>query len=271
MQSEVQLAPVEFARLKALLHGLSGITLKPGKEALAVGRLRRRMRELGLADISTYLSLVENDASGQEATLLIDSLSTNVTSFYREPAHFTVFSDFLAERKKAGIRKLRVWCAAAATGEEPWTLAMLMRQAFPEPRFDLALLATDISTRALAVARQGVYERAAVAKLPEALSRRWFTSDGSTSTISDDLRPLVTFNRMNLVRPPYPMRGQFDVIFCRNVMIYFENPERLAVLGEVHRLLVPGGLLCLGHAESLTGLSTRLHAVAPAAYVMDPR
>jgi chemotaxis protein methyltransferase CheR len=264
---DLTLSPAEFTHLKKLVHRLSGIALNPGKEALVLGRLRRRMRELGMTEIKHYLAAVEADDTGNESTLLIDALSTNVTSFYRESAHFVLFSQFLAARKAAGAKRLRVWCAAAATGEEPWTLAMLMRQAFPEPGADLALLATDISTRALATARQGVYERASVGRLPEALRRRWFITEGQTCTVHDDLRPMITFNRMNLVRPPYPMRGPFDVIFCRNVMIYFENPERVAVVGEVERLLASGGLFCLGHAESLTGLGSTLVAHSPAAYL----
>ena len=264
---DITFSQTDFAHLKTLVHKLSGISLHPGKEALAVGRLRRRMRELGMTEIKRYLSAVEADSSGNEATLLIDALSTNVTSFYRESAHFGLFSQFLAKRKAAGAKRIRVWCAAAATGEEPWTLAMLMRQAFPDSATDLAILATDISTRALATAHQGVYERMSVGRLPEELRRRWFISEGQTCSVHDDLRPLVTFNRLNLVRPPYPMRGPFDVIFCRNVMIYFENPERQAVVTEVQRLLAPGGLFCLGHAESLAGLDSSLVASSPAAYL----
>ena len=264
---DIMLSQAEFSRLKTLVHKLSGISLNPGKEALAVGRLRRRMRELGMTEIKQYLSAVEADASGNEATLLIDALSTNVTSFFRESGHFGLFAQFMAKRKAAGAKRIRIWCAAAATGEEPWTLAMLMRQAFPEPNADIALLATDISTRALATARQGVYERTSVGRLPEDLRRRWFTTNGQTCSINDDLRPLITFNRLNLVRSPYPIRGPFDVIFCRNVMIYFELPERQAVVSEVERLLAPGGLFCLGHAESLAGLESTLVAYSAAAYL----
>jgi len=128
------------------------------------------------------------------------------------------------------------------------------------------LLATDISTRALATARQGIYPQESVARLPEELRRRWFTTEADGMVVHNDLRPLVTFNRLNLVRPPYPMRGSFDVVFCRNVMIYFDQPTRQTVVDQICGLLKPGGLLCLGHAESLAGLQSDLKLVAPAAY-----
>ncbi len=266
----VELTADDFTRLQQMVHRLAGISLKAGKEALAVGRMRRRMRELKVDEVRDYLKLVERDDTGNEATLLIDALSTNVTSFFRESSHFGLFEGWLRTLRAGGARRARVWCAAAATGEEPWTLAMYLRQVFNEPQHDVALLATDISTRALATARQGVYAAESVAKLPTELRQRWFTRADDGLVVHDELRPLITFNRMNLVRPPYPMRGGFDVVFCRNVMIYFDNPTRQVVVNEIQRLLKPGGYLCLGHAESLAGLVTTLQPVAPAAYRNPP-
>ena len=201
---DTEIATEDFTRLKKMVYHLSGIDLKAGKEALVVGRMRRRMRELGVSGITAYLTIVERDTSGNEATKLIDALSTNVTSFYRESSHFTLFDTWLRAAKSRGLKRIRVWCAAAATGEEPWTLAMYLKQVFNESGFDIAVLATDISTRALATARQGIYPRESVARLPEELRRRWFTTEEDGMAINADLRPLVTFNRLNLVRPPIP-------------------------------------------------------------------
>lgn len=258
-----------FARLSRLVHELAGIELRPGKEALVSGRLQKRMRELGIAAWPEFLDLVEHDRDGTETALLLDAISTNVTSFFRESAHFDLLRDeagrWAAERRP----KLRLWCAASSTGEEPWCMMMSVLDGLRGHRADFKLLATDISNRVLDHARKATYAAAQVAPVPSELRRKWFTDGGDgTVRVSEQLRSLVTFNRLNLAHPPYPMRGPLDAIFIRNVMIYFDPPVKARILGEARRLLRPGGILCVGAAESLGPVQGDLVSVQPAAYRM---
>jgi chemotaxis protein methyltransferase CheR len=259
-----------YARLKVMVRELAGIDLKPGKETLVAGRLQKRMRELGYSRFKEYLDHVEQDQSTDEIVLLLDTLSTNVTAFFREAEHFTLLGKKTAEWIAEGRTELRVWCAACSSGEEPYTIAMTMLEVIGNRPVQLKILATDISTRVLELARQGAYSASAVASIPEPLRRRYVTPDagGKLYRANEQLRRLVTFNRVNLAKPPYPMKGPFDAVFCRNVMIYFDNEIRIRILAETRRLLRPGGLLCVGHAESLSQLQGNLIALQPAAYRM---
>ena len=259
-----------YARLKVMVRDLAGIDLKPGKETLVAGRLQKRMRELGFASFKEFLDHVEQDQSTDEIVLLLDALSTNVTSFFREAEHFTLLAKKTAEWLAEGRSELRVWCAASSSGEEPYTIAMSMLEVIGNRPVRLKILATDISTRVLEVARQGAYSATTVGSIPEPLRKRYFTAEsgGKLYRANEQLRQLVTFNRVNLAKPPYPMKGPFDAVFCRNVMIYFDNEIRARILAETRRILRPGGLLCVGHAESLSQLQGNLIALQPAAYRM---
>ncbi len=259
-----------FGRLKILVRDLAGIDLKPGKEALVSGRLQKRMRELGIDNFGHYLDLVERQGAEDEIILMLDAISTNVTSFFREAEHFTLLRAQADAWLAEGRTKLRVWCAAASSGEEPYTLAMTLLDVIGKRKVDLKILATDISTRVLEMGRHGTYSAAAVATVPEALRRRYFTPspDGKLYRVTEEMRNLITFNRLNLAKPPYPMKGPFDAVFCRNVMIYFDNEVRSRILTETRRILRPGGLFCVGHAESLAQLQGDLLTLQPAAYRM---
>lgn len=258
-----------FERLCDIVYETSGIALTPKKEALVSARVSKRMRALGIEGFEEYLTYLE-DNHADEIVDLLDAVSTNVTSFFREPHHF----DFVAEQAhrwyEAGQRRFRYWSAACSTGEEPLSLAMVLREALPYPDVDLRILATDISTQTLACCASARYEQRRIAPVPADLLARWFSVEGSGENRRWAAKPaltdLIVYRRMNLSTPPFPMRGPLDGVFCRNVMIYFDDAVRRGLLAEVGRLLRPGGHLYVGHAESLAGILTDFKYVQPSIY-----
>jgi chemotaxis protein methyltransferase CheR len=263
---------LQFQRFCDIAYSTAGIKLRDGKEALVSARVAKRLRALGLSTAGEYLAFLEADSTGSELVSFLDAISTNFTSFYREPTHFKRLTEFLAYHVTKGKKRLRVWCAASSSGEEPYTLAMTIDQALAGTSVDWKILATDISTKILATAQAGIYDELALKDVPRGLLGQYFTvSDGRRSTgrrwqVNDSLRRKVVFKRMNLARPPYPMPGPLDVVFCRNVMIYFDESVRQGLVREIDRLLTDDGLVCIGHSESLSGLQTRLAIVEPSVY-----
>jgi len=259
-----------FEQFKQLVYDKSGITLGPQKVALVTARVSKRMRMLNIDDHEDYLRFVMNDQSSGELVHLLDSISTNVTSFYREPAHYDYLAELIRTWDIKSKPRFRIWCAASSTGEEPYCLAITTLEALGRPHPDFRILATDISTKVLEQARRGAYAAAKVEPVPVALRQKYFirqgTGDGTFYTANDELKRVVTFNRLNLSTPPFPMKGPMDVIFCRNVMIYFDQVVRTRLLNEICRLLKPGGYLMIGHSESLAGINVPLKAVRPAIY-----
>lgn len=262
--------PRTFEQFKDLVYQKSGITLGPQKVALVSARIAKRMRALGLHSHEDYLHYVVGDESTVELVHLLDSISTNVTSFYREPVHFDLLADLVREWRVQSQPRFRIWCAASSTGEEPYTLAMTVLEALGGPHSDFRLLATDISTRVLETARRGVYSASKVDPIPRALLQKYFRKVDAgyepAYEANDELKRIVSFNRLNLSEPPFPMKGPFDVVFCRNVMIYFDNEVRRKLVLEISRLLKPGGYLMIGHSESLSGIVSPLTLVQPAVY-----
>lgn len=258
-----------FEQYRALIYEKSGITLGPQKVALVTARVGKRMRALGLADHASYLDLVTRDEKGDELIHLLDAISTNVTSFYREASHFEVLDDLLRRWSNAGQSRFRIWCAASSTGEEPYCLAMTALEALPRGA-DIKILATDISTKVLDVARAGVYPANKAESIPPQLRQKYFTPQGRGESAAyaakPELRRLISFNRLNLSTPPFPMKGPMDAVFCRNVMIYFDNAVRSRLVTEIHRLLKDDGHLMVGHSESLTGIKVPFKTVKPAVY-----
>jgi chemotaxis protein methyltransferase CheR len=255
----LELSDQEFERVCALLKKRAGIHLTEVKRRLVITRLAPRVRSMKKSSYAEYLDLVENAAS-DEAEQFLNALTTNVTHFMREPHHFAMLRERIFDAivaKPASAGRLRFWSAACSSGEEPYSLAIALLDAgVPDSGLDVRILATDIDSRVLDHARQGVYQNDRVEKVPEQVLRRHF-SQGTGSRaglvrIKPPVRQLVHFSRLNLF-DRWPMTGPFDVIFCRNVFIYFEPPARDALTRRFHDILGPNGYLFLGHSESMIG------------------
>lgn len=264
--------PSVFNALRHLAYQKSGISIRDNKEALMSARIAKRMRHHGFANERDYLEFLQQPQSEEELVEFLDAISTNFTSFFREADHFRLLEQE-AERWTSERRgSVRVWCAASSTGEEPYTLAMTLEEALGRRGVEYRILATDISTRALRAASAGVYEQSRVAPVPGELLRKYFVTvpvtRGSEPTyrVKDDLRSRVLFKRLNLALPPFPMRGDLDAVFCRNVMIYFDTAVRQRLISEIERLLRPGGLLVVAHSETLSGVNHRLRTLRPSVY-----
>jgi chemotaxis protein methyltransferase CheR len=260
-----ELTDREFDAVRALVQHVAGISLARGKEGLVRSRLAPRLRTLGLADFRSYLDHIERDASGAELVQLIDLITTNKTSWFREVEHFELLQREFTRRRGEG---LRIWSAGCSSGEEPYTIAIVAREVLGAMAGDMRLLATDLSTRILRRAREARYRRQDLADVPPQLAARHFTrtaGDGDLYQVVDATRALVRFARLNLMGD-WPMRGPFDVIFCRNVMIYFDRPTQQRLVERFAALLAPGGYLFVGHSESLTALDHDLKYVQPAVY-----
>jgi chemotaxis protein methyltransferase CheR len=264
------LSDSQFAEISTLVKDQCGINLHDGKKELVKARLSKRLRALGLTRFHDYLALVQADPTGNELVAMLDALSTNLTRFFREPDHFVHLEKKVAERVAAGPRRLRVWSAGCSSGEEPYSIAMTLAERIRDwDRWDIAILATDLSTAVLDRAARGQYDAERAASVPPALRQRYFDAEGDrhsqTYRIADRLRQKVRFARLNLMGS-WPMRGPFDVIFCRNVMIYFDKPTQSRLVGRFHEMLAPGGTLFVGHSESLAGVSHSFTYVQPTIY-----
>lgn len=259
-----------FDALRRIVFEEAGIALTDNKQALVSARVSKRLRALGLPDYDAYLQFLANDTSQDELVAFLDAISTNVTSFFREAKHFEFLTEVMAKWLEAGQTRFRLWSAAASTGEEPYTIAMTLREVIGNRSVDVKLLATDISTRVLRACKEGVYAENKLEGIPRNLRAKYFRRANGTPghyAVSDDLKRLISFHRLNLSTPPFPMKGPMDVVFCRNVMIYFDNTVRRRLLEDIHRLLKPGGYLMVGHAESLTGLLSTFKVVRPSVYI----
>jgi chemotaxis protein methyltransferase CheR len=270
----------QFRKLCDMVYDHCGITLHDGKQELVRARVARQLRTKGLTNAAEYLDQVMADPDGEEFASLIDALSTNLTSFYRESSHFTYLSKTLLpkiiERKRA-IRntRLRGWSAACSSGEEPYTLAITLLETLKGARaWDARILATDISRNVLKTATIGKYDAERVRSVPEPLRAKYFSevegeagSDGSQRLqVSREVRSVVTFNYLNLI-DSWPFTGPFDFIFCRNVMIYFDKKTQEQLVNRFWNCLESGGVLFTGHSESLTGVSHKFQYVQPTIYM----
>lgn len=242
----------DFERVRRLIRDKAGIDLHEQKQSLVYGRLARRLRERGHESFRDYLDSMQGDAD-PEWQEFINCLTTNLTSFFREAHHFQVLAEFLSALP-AGARPA-LWSCAASTGEEPYSMAMTALQTLGEGA-QVTIDASDIDTRVLAVARNGIYSLEAVSALDEALLRRFFLkgsgANGGKAQIKPRLRAMVAFRHFNLLSQAWPVASH-DVVFCRNVMIYFDAATQRQVLQRLHRCLRPGGLLVVGHSENFTG------------------
>jgi chemotaxis protein methyltransferase CheR len=270
-----------FTKFQALIYQEAGIWLATHKHALLTGRLAKRLRLLGLSTMKEYYELVTQPDQLHERAVMIDCITTNETRFFREPRHF----DYLAQHvfpkwhQEAAARqrptRLRIWSAGCSSGEEPYSLAMLLLKHFPEEQgWDLEVIATDISTRVLEKAREAVYPIEKKKDIPQEYLRAYMLKgrgeDQSFMKVGPELHRVVRFARVNLHADSYPLQGLFDLIFCRNVLIYFDQKSKEKVINGIVRHLSPSGLLFLGHSENLGGISPNLRTVAPTMYALMP-
>lgn len=259
-----------FNTFREIVYVNSGIALNDTKEAMVSARIAKRMRAIGLETHEQYLQFLLQEESGNEITHFLDVISTNVTSFFREPSHFEFLAKNIDHWLANGKDRIRIWCAAASTGEEPYSIAMTLLDAAGGRNSDMRILATDISTSALSRAQKGVYSSSALDGIPELYKRRFFVRQKQNNevvySVSDQLKSMIVFRRLNLSKPPFPMTGRLDIVFCRNVMIYFDNSVRSRLVNEIQRLLIPSGYLLTGHAEGLTSIKTELRCLEPSVY-----
>lgn len=266
-----ELTDEEFALFQALIYREAGIHLGPAKRALLVGRLGRRLRHLGLRSFWEYYRRVV-DGAADERTAMLDCICTNETHFFRQPEHFALLEREVFPRLAARPgRRIRAWSAGCSTGEEPYTLAMALLDAFPpEAGFAVEILATDLSTTALAAAEAGVWPLAKAAEIPRPCLTRYMLKgkDGQAGKMKAgrEIRALVRFERVNLNDDPLPVAGPFELIFCRNVLIYFDAASRARAIHGLIDRLSDDGLLFLGQAESLNGVTQRARCVVPTVY-----
>lgn len=236
---------------------------------LVRSRLSKRLRLLNLDGFEGYLNYLREDKSGQELAMMVDVLTTNKTSFFRESQHFDYLRQNLLPKLRAAYQPIRLWSAGCSSGEEPYTLGIILREELSDG-YDARILATDISSEMLGKARHAIYGEEALADMSSSILRKYFSvcSPGSPKTyrVNNDVRALVHLARLNLMEE-WPMKGPFDAIFCRNVMIYFDKPTQQKLVSRYAQLLAPGGLLFVGHSESLTSISHSLRYIQPAVYM----
>lgn len=267
---EYAITDEEFERFRSLVHRESGISLHDGKKSLLVARLSKRLRALGLVTFRDYYERVSEEPNGDEFTQMLDCISTNKTDFFREPVHF----EFLRGRilpTLSSLKRIRIWSAACSSGEEPYTIAMTLFDGVAAPlQWDLKILASDLSMRVLAQAASGVYEEERVHELPPEVIRRHFLKgrggQAGTVKVKPHLSDMILFHRINLMDERYLIKTPLDVIFCRNVMIYFDRPTQQQLVNKFHRYLKPGGHLFIGHSESLQWVEHPFRSVAPTIY-----
>lgn len=261
-----------FRRVSRLMYRISGVNLTDGKQELVRARIAKRMRVLGQASITEYVDLVEGPGGADELAHMVDVLTTNKTSFFREEPHFDFLASTVIPDWLASGGPLRIWSAGCSSGEEPYSVAMLLLDRVPDlARRDVRILATDLSRPVVAKAQAGVYDEPLLDSMPRALRDRYTTSKpglpggARLREMNREVRALVSFAQLNLMAR-WPMRGPFDVIMCRNVMIYFDRATRQRLVERFAGLLHDGGHLLVGHSESLNGLDHGLSYVQPAVY-----
>lgn len=262
----------DFRQIAQLVHSESGIMVPESKVHLVYSRLAKRLRAIGLRNFRDYCALVVSDEGADERQKMIAAMTTNVTRFFREAHHFDYLRDhvlpgLLSEARRGG--KVRIWSAGSSSGEEAYSIAITVLEHLPEaPNLDVRILASDIDPDMLTRGRDGCYEKRQVEDIPAELRKRWFfPSSGNKSVfeISPDMRALVRFRELNLLSP-WPMTGRFNVIFCRNVMIYFDEESQNRTWKRFADILVPGGILCIGHSERISTVTHPFDLVGQTIY-----
>ncbi len=263
---EFEYAESDFNRVKAAIYRKAGINLAESKKQLVYSRLARRLRALDLASFSEYLDYLES--TPEELQEFVNALTTNLTAFFREEHHFSILADFI--KKHRPNKPCRIWCAASSTGEEPYSIAMTLAEAYGTYRPPVEIVASDIDSQVLNTAAAGVYgmdrlEAMSVEKKKQFFLRGKGRNSGKAKVV-DELRRLIDFKQINLLDGKWPLSGKFDVIFCRNVMIYFDKPTQLQILKRMTQLLTADGLYIAGHSESFSHASHLVRLVGKTTY-----
>ncbi|MEZ5649183.1 MAG: protein-glutamate O-methyltransferase CheR [Burkholderiaceae bacterium] len=264
----LSISDATFERVRKLIYERAGISLNDNKRMLVYGRLTPLARRQGLGSIEQLLERIGRDGALEQD--FINALTTNLTSFYREAHHFQM----LGEALRASRGKVRIWCSAASTGEEPYSIALCCKENLPAGA-QVEIIASDIDTTVLSKAKAGVYPEAAVASVPAQLRTRWFTRRDelgkSMVAVHDQVKSMVRFQQLNLVSTSWALSPGFDFIFCRNVLIYFDQQTKTAILRRMHSLLKPGGVLYVGHSEHFRDELDLFRAAGRTSYVRIER
>jgi len=265
----------DFERVRTLIHQRAGISLADSKQEMVYSRLARRLRATGIQSFGRYLDDLEAGRMDREWESFTNALTTNLTSFFREAHHFPLLLEHLTAMRKKDSRPLTIWCSAASTGEEPYSIAMTACEAFNTLTPPVNIVATDIDTNVLATAANGVYPMERLDKMaPERLRRFFLKGKGShegMARVRPELRNLITFKPLNLLADGWPLEGQYDAIFCRNVMIYFDKPTQRRILERFVPLMKTDALLFAGHSENFLYVSDALRLRGKTVYELDSR
>lgn len=260
----------DFKYISDLVYYYSGINLHEGKKELVRARLCKRLRDLDLHSFRAYCDYIKEYGGADEVTILLDTLSTNLTCFFREQRHFDFLQrempNIIRENKKQGRLRLRLWSTACSSGEEAYSLALIVAEYLQQfPNLDAKILGTDVSAAILRQASAGIYRKEKLRDVPLSLKSKYFSFANGVYRISDAIKPLVKFRQLNVIGA-WPFKGPFDIIFCRNMMIYFDKETQMQLVERLYNYLTSGGYLFVGHSESLIGIRHNFKYVEPTVY-----
>jgi chemotaxis protein methyltransferase CheR len=269
----ITLSDKEFLRLSNFIQSNYGIKMPPAKKSILQGRLHKRLRKLQITDFKTYVDYVFSEKGKDEIIHMMDVVSTNKTDFYREPVHFEILKEvILPDIYNKNIKKINVWSAGCSSGEEPYTIAIVLNDfKLKKQGFDYQIIATDISTQMLKTGADAIYPKERIEMIPLDIKKRYFLKSKDRTKpkvrIVKELRNKVKFQRLNFMDNIFKINESFDIIFCRNALIYFERQNQEAVINKLSNKLNTGGYFFLGHSESITNMNVPLKALQPTIYV----
>jgi chemotaxis protein methyltransferase CheR len=269
IEREFEYSEADFEKIRKVIYSKAGINLSDSKKQLVYSRLARRLRALKLPDFTSYLHYLNNHE--QEHEEFVNALTTNLTAFFREPHHFEILANHV-QKVKAQNRKLRIWCAASSTGEEPYSIAITLAEAYGTCEPPVEIIASDIDSNVLRDASAGVYSLQRLDSLRLARKKQFFQrgkgSNAGNARVVQELRNLIEFRKINLLDTTWPIQAPFDIIFCRNVMIYFDKATQLHILERMAKLLRPDGLYIAGHSESFSQAAHLVRLVGKTTYMV---
>lgn len=270
-EREFDFTSTDFSRVRKLIYQHAGISLSEAKTDMVYSRVGRRLRSEGFDSFKDYLDALERKNDANEWEAFTNALTTNLTSFFREEHHFPILAKHLSQVQQP----IRIWCSAASTGEEPYSIAMTACEAFNSLNPPVEIIATDIDTNVLTTAANGVYPYERVSQLSDQRKKKFFQKgrgqhEGSVR-VKNELRRLITFKQLNLLDEQLPLKGQFDALFCRNVMIYFDKPTQSSILTKFLPFMKPNALLFAGHSENFLYVSKALHLLGKTVYELKDK